>query len=334
MAQLSDIKKHMQSVAAIQKMSKAMQLISSVKMRQSRRLFAQALPFFSHCAATLMNMLAEHPDFHSPMMELREKPPGSPWHILLLVMTSDRGLAGTYNTDVLKATRSLIAAREAACAEKQLNPVFDIRVMGRVGRETLTRAGYPVDQNYAFSINDPDYYEAADLSERLLALYADGAADEIYMIYTRMQSPLIRDPIYTRLLPTDLDGLMYLFRSLREQPEAKILEQEEHFEPNRHLNFEYPDEIGPMLSYLYGTTLSGLVYGALTEAYASEQTARMTSMDNASRNSEALIRQLEKARNRLRQTQITMELNEIVSGAEIVSADRQSGRTAEPAQCE
>ena len=89
-----------------------------------------------------------------------------------------------------------------------------------------------------------------------------------------------------------------------------------------------------MLSYLYGTTLSGLVYGALTEAYASEQTARMASMDNASRNSEALIRQLEKARNRLRQTQITMELNEIVSGAEIVSADRQAGYPAKQASAD
>ncbi len=315
MAQLSDIKKRMKSVESIRKMTKAMELISSVKMRQSRQLFAKALPFFSHCTATLLDMLAKHPDFHSPMIEMREKKPGETWRVLLYVMTSDQGLAGTYNMDVLKSTRRLIDFRRQSILDQGLVPEFQLRVMGKVGRETLIKEGYPVDETFSFSIKDPNYYEASDLSERMLEEYTEGQFDEIYMTYTRMLSPLVRDSLYTRLLPTDIDGLRYLFDALRNTPEAKILAQDQHFEAENRLNFEYPDELTPMLAYLYSTTLSGLVYGALTEAYASEQTARMTSMESASKNSTELLNHLEKWRNRIRQTQITMELNEIVSGA-------------------
>lgn len=316
MAQLSDIKKRMKSVENIRKMTKAMQLISSVKMRQARRLFARALPFFSHCTTTLLDMLAKHPDFHSPLIEMREKKKGETWTILLYVMTSDQGLAGTYNIDVVKAARALIEMRKEEREAHGLEVVFDIRVMGRVGRDTLTKEGYPVAQDYSYSIKEPDYYDAADLTERILDSYQEGLFDEVIMVYTRMLSPLVRDPIYTRLLPADPDGLLYLFDALRNNPEAKILQEDEHFETGRHLNFEYPEELAPMLSYLFSTTLSGLVYGALTEAYASEQTARMTSMDNASKNSNELLEKLERERNRIRQAQITMELNEIVGGAE------------------
>lgn len=321
MAQLSEIKKRMKSVESIRKMTKAMQLISSVKMRQSRRIFSEALPFFSHCTATLLDMLVQNPDFHSPMFELREKPKGSKWKILFLVMTSDRGLAGTYNQDVLKTTRALVDCKTKACIDKSYEPDFTLQVMGKVGRESLTKAAYNVDQSYSYSINDPDYYEASDLSEELMEAYTNGIYDEIYLIYTRMLTPLVRNSIYTRLLPTDIDGLKYLFHALKNLPEAKLLEKEQHFDKDRQLNFEYPENIEPMLAYLYGTTLSGLAYGALTEAYASEQTARMTSMDNASKNSNELLKQLEKERNRIRQAQITMELNEIVSGAEIISQE-------------
>ncbi len=316
MAQLADIKKRMHSVAAIGKMTKAMQLISSVKMRRARRLFEQALPFFSHSLAGLLDLLAKYPHLTSPFFHNRDKKPGDAWHILIFVMTSDRGLAGTYNTDVVKAARILIADRSRAAEDRGLKAALDIRVMGRVGRELLLAEGYPVDPHYAFSINEPDYYEAADLSERILNRYADGLVDEVYMVYTEVLSPLVRRPIYTKLLPADPAGLQYLFADLKDLPAAKLSPEEVHFGEAENLDFEHLEDINLMLSYFYSTALSGLVYGALTEAYTGEQTARMSSMDSASKNSRQLLADLERSRNRLRQAQITTELTEIISGAE------------------
>ena len=90
MEQLADIKKRMKSVRSVQKITKAMELISSVKSRQSKRLYARAVPFFSHCATTLLDMLVEEPEFHTDLIEFREKHPGDSWNVLAFVLTSDK----------------------------------------------------------------------------------------------------------------------------------------------------------------------------------------------------------------------------------------------------
>ncbi|MGI6076600.1 MAG: ATP synthase F1 subunit gamma [Fastidiosipilaceae bacterium] len=322
MEQLADIKKRMKSVRSVQKITKAMELISSVKSRQSKRLYARAVPFFSHCATTLLDMLVEEPEFHTDLIEFREKHPGDSWNVLAFVLTSDKGLAGTYNQDVVEAARRVIDRRTKELLEKNLKPQFEIKVAGRVGRETLQNQGYVIDTQFSYSIDNPDYYDASDLTELILSVYREGKYDEVYMIYTRMLSPLVRDPLYIRLLPVDVSGLKYIYAALKDNPEVKEFMPEDHFEEGKVLDFRYPEDIDAMLEYLFSTTLSGLVYGALTEAYVSEQTARMTSMNNASRNSNELLEDLTKQRNALRQTQITTELNEIVSGAAGIDDNR------------
>ncbi|HHX36817.1 MAG TPA: ATP synthase F1 subunit gamma [Clostridiaceae bacterium] len=322
MEQLSDIKKRMKSVRSVQKITKAMELISSVKSRQSKRLYAQAVPFFSHCATTLLNLLVQEPEFQTDLIELREKEKGDVWHVLVFVLTSDKGLAGTYNQDVVEAARHLIKRRDDELLRQGLRPDFEIKVAGRVGRETLQRFGYVIDTEFSYSIDNPDFYDASDLTELILSAYKEHQYDEVYMIYTRMTSPLVRDPIYIRLLPTDVSGLRYIYAALRHNPDVQHVLPEEHFEKDKRLDFLYPQDIDSMIDYLFSTTLSGLVFGALTEAYASEQTARMTSMNNASRNSNELLEDLTKQRNALRQSQITTELNEIVGGAAGIDDNR------------
>lgn len=324
MAQLSTIQKRMKSVASIGKMTRAMQLISSVKMRQSRRQFLEALPFFSHCTTILLDVLAEHPVYRAPVDRRRQsKKPGETWNIRVYVMTGDRGLAGTYNTDVMKAALRLIEIREEKARRGNLVPHTQIRVMGKVGKEYLLSLGYDVDTNFSYSINNPDYYQAAELAEAILANYEAGQCDEVYMVFTQMTSPLVRRPIYTRLLPADPSDLSFLIESIRNDPSTLLTEDDFGFMDDQNLRFDYSDNIDTLLSYLYSTTLGGLMYGALTEAFASEQTARMTSMDSASKNSSELYAKLERERNRIRQAQITMELNEIVSGAELLSQENQ-----------
>lgn len=348
MEQIADIRKRMASVQSIQKMAKAMELISRVKSRQAKVLFQEALPFFTHCSTTLLKLLRRHPDFTSEFFDPREKPTASPWHSVILVMSSDRGLAGSYNQDVIDAARNLIAAREASIQKKGFVPDIQLKVMGRVGRHSLSQAGYAVDPGYAYDLNDPDYYEASDLTEDIMEAYQDHKTwDEVYMVYTRMLSPIQSEPVYLRLLPADMDGLRFILADLRKNPisrnafersssmgdailakspkecatdERRYLDDmetgDDEAEETSPELYDSSSELKRMLEYLFTTTLSGLVYGALSEAYASEQTARMTSMDNASRNSRELLKDLLLKRNKIRQAQITTELTEIVAGAE------------------
>lgn len=319
MTQSSELKKRMRSVQAISKMTRAMQLISSVKVQQARQVFYDAMPFFAHAVGTLQDILRYNPDFTSPPRKVPEKVAGEDWKILIFVLSGDRGLAGSYNYDVVKAARQLLDLRVQDAVAHGFRPDVELRVLGRMGREALEREGYPVRSDLQMSLEQPEYTEAARLAEDILEDYEDGLYDEIYLVYTRMVSALVREPIYTKLLPASRADIDYLFTRIKTNPETKLSTLAPDPRQLRQ-RFEEEGSLDTVLDYLYSTATSGMVFGALTEAYASEQSARMISMETASDNSAELLQELRREQNHIRQSGITRELLEIAAGAEVEPA--------------
>lgn len=311
-----ELTKRMDSVEMISKMTRAMQLISSVKMRKSKRLLAEALPYSVHCIRTMERVLVLSPNLESPYMRLRKKEKGDPWRLDVYVLTADQGFDGTYNAEVIAATRRFLKTRIQEIEEMGYIPVITLYLAGCRGREELASDGYRVDEEFKYSFQEPNYAQAEELAEQIFLDYQGRDTDEAHLIYSMMRTPVTSAPLYIRLLPADLQGLRRVIEIAVDDPEVRVALPPGFPGEPPLIPFDYPGDIDTLMDYLFSTYLSGVVYGALVEAYAGEQTARMTSMDNASRNSSDLMKRLRHQRNRLRQNAITGELSEMTASVE------------------
>ena len=208
----------------------------------------------------------------------------------VIVITSNRGLAGGYNSNVVK----LITRHESWKKEDLL--IFSI---GNKGREALQRYGYQIRQDLSHMVEEPIFADAMKLSESVLALFEEGKIGEIYLAYTSFRNTVSHDPTLLRLLPVDYDV-------------EHVSETD-----NVLMNFEPTDE--EALDMIIPKYITSLIYGALKESIASENGARMQAMDNATSNAEEMIGDLTLKYNRARQGSITQELTEIIAGAEAIS---------------
>ncbi len=311
-----EIKKRMESVEMISKMTRAMQLISGVRMRQAKRLLAEALPFSVHCMRTMDRLLSMSPELKSPYMRFREKNPGDKWKLDVFILTGDRGFDGTYNADVVAASQATLERRVRAIEEKGYIPDITLHLTGTRGRDELRAFGWTIDESFYYSLKEPQYLPAVELAEQIQLDYQAREIDETLLIYSMMTSPISSVPIDIRLLPADLPGLRKVIDIACDDPDVKVALPPGFPGEPPTTPFEFAGDVDMLLDYLFNTYLSGVVYGALVEAYASEQTARMTSMDNASRNSAELMTTLLHRRNRLRQNEITSELTEMSASVE------------------
>lgn len=327
MEQLADIRKRLRSVNEIKTMTRAMRLISAVKMRRARTQLDRTLPFFSHCARSIIELRDAGVAIDNPFYQLRQKRTGETWKIGYFILTGDQGLAGAYNHNVVSAAEEHIQSKMIDNTQKGLKTTAKLYVSGSIGRERLIHDGFDVDPDFRYSINQPTFYQARDISDYLFDLYDNGKVDLVYFIYTQIESAISMRTMITRILPINPDAL------------EKALPI--GYTPGKALvsgDVEYLPSVEDVASYLIATYLTGMVYGALVEAFASEQTSRMTAMDNATENATDMIERLTLMNNRARQNRITIELAEIVGGAEVtrrISADdkrsgddRRSGATA------
>ena len=216
--------------------------------------------------------------------------PGESRRKAVVVITSNRGLAGGYNSNVTK-----LVTRHPEWKKEDL----DLYCLGNKGRETFARNGYTVKECDNDIVESPMYADAAALSEKLLASYAAGEIGEIYLAYTGFKNTVSHVPTLLRLLPVDVE----------EQGE-----KETSNEAAPIMNFETEDT--EALDLLIPKYVTSLIYGALRESVASENGARMQAMDNATSNAEEIISDLTLKYNRARQGSITQELTEIIAGAE------------------
>lgn len=284
MASMRDIKRRRDSIQSTGQITKAMKLVSTVKLQKAKGKAESTKPYFDLMYETVCNILAR-----SGNIEHKYLSAGETSKKAIIVITANRGLAGGYNTNITKLiTGSDIPTEDAV-----------IYTVGRKGREILERKGYNIVKDYSEVINEPMYTDAKAICDEVLRAFTDGEVGEIYLAYTTFKNTVVHIPQLIQLLPVKA-----------EETEAETAESilPMNYEPNEE---EALDMIIPKY-------VCSLIYGALIEAVASENGARMQAMDNATSNAEDMISSLSLKFNRARQASITQELTEIISGANAI----------------
>ncbi|WP_251206767.1 ATP synthase F1 subunit gamma [Acetatifactor aquisgranensis] len=288
MASMRDIKRRKSSIQGTQQITKAMKLVSTVKLQRARASAERSKGYFTCMYDTVNNILQRVGHIDHPYLT-----PGESQRKAVVVITSNRGLAGGYNSNVTK-----LVTRHPQWKKEEL----DIYCLGNKGRETFARYGYGIKECDNDIVESPVYADAAALSAKLLASYAAGEIGEIYLAYTGFKNTVSHVPTLLRLLPVDIseeEG------TARNEPSGEV---------SAIMNFETEDT--EALDLLIPKYVTSLIYGALRESVASENGARMQAMDNATSNAEEMISDLTLKYNRARQGSITQELTEIIAGAE------------------
>ena len=193
MEQLSELKKHINSITDIKQMTRAMQLISAVKMRRARSQLDKAMPFFASCAETMVELRDAGLSQEHPFFQLRTKKNGETWKIGYFILTGEQGLAGAYNMNVLSTTESHIRFKTVDNVRKGLKTVTRLFVAGKIGKERLIREGFDVVEGFEYPISEPTYYRAREISDYIHDLYETEQLDLIYFIYTQMESAISID---------------------------------------------------------------------------------------------------------------------------------------------
>ncbi|MCI7812102.1 MAG: ATP synthase F1 subunit gamma [Lachnospiraceae bacterium] len=284
MASMRDIKRRKSSISSTQQITKAMKLVSTVKLQKTKTRAENAKPYFDEMYAVITSVLAKSGNIDHPYLKS-----GSSEKKAVIVVTSNRGLAGGYNSNVVK----LITAGEL---EKNK---LEIYAIGKKGREALEKKGYEIKEDYSSVINSPLYQDAKEISAKVLEEFTDGKIGEIYLAYTSFKNTVVHIPKLLKLLPVEID--------------LSKVSREEALTP---MNYEMEEE--EALEIIIPKYVTSIIYGALIEAVASENGARMQAMDSATSNAEEMIDKLSLQYNRARQGSITQELTEIIAGAQAV----------------
>lgn len=285
MASMRDIKRRRDSIQSTGQITKAMKLVSTVKLQKSRAKAENSKPYFNLMYETISSVLQKSGNINHKYLKA-----GASEKKAVIAITSNRGLAGGYNNNIVKLVMSQLPAADT-----------NVYAIGRKGRDGLARRGYTIQADYSEVINEPMYRDAADLTSELLEAFAKGEIGEIYLAYSAFKNTATQIPKLIKLLPVEME-------ENKDGGEAKA---------QALMNYEPSEE--EVLDSIVPKYMSSLIYGALLEAVASENGARMTAMDSATSNAEEMIEDLSLQYNRARQGAITQELTEIVAGANAIS---------------
>jgi F-type H+-transporting ATPase subunit gamma len=283
---MSDIKRRRTSISSTQQITKAMKLVSTVKLQKAKGKAELVSPYFNAMYRTVCSMLAKVGHIDHPYVTA-----GKEGKKLIITITSNRGLAGGYNSNIVKQIMSSGLDKEEV----------DIYAIGHKGEELLAHRGYNICDQKNDVMEAPVYDDAVRITREVLERYTSGDVNEVYLAYTHFKNTVVHEPQFLKLLPVELD-------------EEEI---EEGTDDNLLMNFEPSEE--EALELIIPKYVTSLVYGALTEAVASENGARMQAMDSATSNAEDMIQDLTLKYNRARQGSITQELTEIIAGAEALA---------------
>jgi len=289
MASLKSLRTRIGSVTNTRKITRAMKMVAAAKLRRAQENIVRMRPY----AYRIGDMIAElargqDPTSH-PLLAVRP-----PKRTLILVLSSDKGLAGAFNANVCKATAAWLAEFGGDREHVELH------IVGKKGRDYFKRRDVTVGKVHTDVLPEPSWDSASEIGRELVAAYIDGGYDQVFVVYNEFKSAIQQDVKVERLLPVspqehDVDD------TVLPPPSSDTL-----FEPSR----------GEVLDALLPRHVAVAVLRCLYESVASEQGARMTAMENATTNAGDLIKSLTLKYNRARQAAITTELTEIVSGAE------------------
>ena len=289
MASMREIKRRRGSIQSTQQITKAMKLVATVKLQKARQRAENSKPYFQYMYKTVTSMLAKAGNVEHPYLQ-----GGKSDKVGIVVITSNRGLAGGYNSNIAKLVQSCGVAKENV----------RLYTVGKKGADILTRKGYAVAGNYSHMIEEPTFEDAKQLSDRLLKDFTAGEIGEIYVAYTEFKNTVVHIPKMVKLLPVDANAVVEDDSQVSDVDKLTLM------------NFEPSEE--EAIGLLVPKYVTSILYGAFVEAVASENGARMQAMDSATNNAEEIINDLELKYNRARQGAITQELTEIIAGADAI----------------
>ena len=288
MAGMKEIRTRIDSVQQTLKITNAMYLISSSKLRKARQQLNRVAPFFAKINETISDILHHTTEtqhrFFDKRKYLQERKVG------YVVITGDKGLAGAYNHNILRLTEERLAQTD--------HPVLFL--VGQVGRSYFAGRDVSVDKEFLYTAQDPTLLRAEELSDYVIDLFIRGELDEVYVIYTEMVSPMVLEPKVRKMLPLDADAFPW-----EPRPGEEGLNQQK---------VTYVPSEAQVLSYLAEGYVKGAIFGTLVESFCAEQNARMMAMDAASSNARDMLKALSLHYNRARQAAITQEITEVVGG--------------------
>ena len=284
MASMRDIKRRRSSIASTQQITNAMKLVSTVKLQKTKARAERSKPYFDKMYATVTSMLAKSGTIDHPYLK-----PQPSEKKAVIVLTSNRGLAGGSNANVTK----LITGSDLKASDLLLYTV------GNTGTEYIQHRGYHVEKDYSEVIENPMFSDAREICEEVLGKYASGEIGEIYLAYTYFKNTVVHEPKLLKLLPVEVDEA-----DLKSAASGALM------------NYEPEEE--EALEIIIPKYITSILFGALVEAVASENGARMQAMDSATSNAQEMIDKLTLQYNRARQGSITQELTEIIAGANAI----------------
>ena len=288
MASAKEIQDRMRSIKDTLKITNAMYMISSSKLKKSKKMLADTEPYFYTLQSEMSRILRHLPDMNSIYFKTNAEIPERKRKAGYIVITADKGLAGSYNHNILKIAEEELAKRDD----------YKLFVLGELGRHYFEQKGINIDKQFHFVVQDPSLSRARRIAEDLLKLYHTNELDELYIIYTTMVNAMQEEAQVAQLLqlkkadfkiPVPIDIPL---EGLALKPSAE--EVMDHIVPNY---------------------VVGFVYGALVEAFSCEQNARMMAMEGATNSAKQMLKELDIEYNRARQAAITQEITEVIAGA-------------------
>ena len=334
MASIREIQSRMKGIEDTHKITNAMYLISSTKLKKARQDLENTEPYFE-ALQSIIARLMEHIPASSNNKYLTDTDPNDvsanedsvdeldeknvvskratgketdaeQQKRAYIVITADKGLAGSYNHNILKI------------AQEQISKDANARlfVVGEVGRQYFRARHIETDPSFTYTSQNPSLYRAKAIVKKLIHLYNTHEIDELYIIYTKMKNTLAMESCFTRLLPLDREA----FADIQQEDEGQSLDE-------ITLSPSFVDA----LSNIIPNYITGFVYSALVEAYCCEQNARMMAMSAANDNAEEMLHDLTLEYNRVRQAMITQEITEIISGAKALKTSQEAEKGGQQA---
>ena len=288
MASAKEIQDRMRSIKDTLKITNAMYMISSSKLKKSKKMLADTEPYFYTLQSEMSRILRHLPDMNSIYFKTNAEIPERKRKAGYIVITADKGLAGSYNHNILKLAEEELEKRDD----------YKLFVLGELGRHYFEQKGINIDKQFHFVVQDPSLSRARRIAEDLLKLYHENQLDELYIIYTTMVNAMQEEAQVAQLLPlkkTDFKIPVPIdipLERLALKPSAE--EVMDHIVPNY---------------------VVGFVYGALVEAFSCEQNARMMAMEGATNSAKQMLKELDIEYNRARQAAITQEITGVIAGA-------------------
>ena len=285
---MKDIKRRIKSVESTMQITKAMELVASSKLRKAKEKADSARPYFNALYETMCGIQSENPGFFSQYMKKREVKT-----VLFIVIAGDRGLAGGFNANVLKLAQARIDELKAE------GHAVKIVAIGKKSAEYFTKRGYDILESYINIGETIKIHNASDISDKIVQPFVKGEVERVELFRTEYVSPLLQRAESLPLLPLDMHA------EAEENSDKPKIEELPIYEPSARDVF---DSIVPKY-------ITGIIFGAVVDSFASEQAARRTAMESASDNASEMISNLSLLYNRARQASITQEITEIVGGA-------------------